>query len=100
MLDKCASAMIKLFHDGGPYHIETSPLIYRANQWSGFYIIGNSVMKDLTKRNQERNNAQKLKFPIKDFFSKCDQIRRKLWIWSPLLKKSLMEKFIFYAVRS
>ena len=30
-----------------------------------------------------------------DFFSKCDQIRRKLRIWSHLLKKSLMENFIF-----
>ena len=25
--------------------------------------------------------AQKIKIPIKDFFSKCDQIRRKLRIW-------------------
>ena len=36
-----------------------------------------------------------MKFSIKDFFSKCDQIRRKLRIWSHLLKKSLMENFIF-----
>ena len=26
--------------------------------------------------------AQKLKFSSKDFFSKCDQIRSFLWIWS------------------
>ena len=39
-----------------------------------------------------------MKFSIKDFFSKCDQIRRKLRIWSHLLKKSLMENFIFCAV--
>ena len=32
---------------------------------------------------------QKMKFSIKDFFSKCNQIRRKLWIWLHLLKKSL-----------
>ena len=32
-----------------------------------------------------------MKFSIKDFFSKCDQIRKKL-------KKSLMENFIFHAV--
>ena len=32
-----------------------------------------------------------------DFFSKYDQIRRKLWIWSQLLKKCLMENFIFCA---
>ena len=36
-----------------------------------------------------------MKFFIKDFFSKCDQIRRKLRIWSYLLKKSFMENFIF-----
>ena len=36
-----------------------------------------------------------MKFSIKDFFIKCDQIRRKLRIWSHLLKKSLMERFIF-----
>ena len=41
---------------------------------------------------------KKMKFSIKDFFSKCDQIHRKLRIWSHLLKKSLMEKFIFFAV--
>ena len=34
----------------------------------------------------------------KDFFSKCDQIRKKLRIWSHLLKKSLMENFIFCAM--
>ena len=37
-------------------------------------------------------------FSIKDFFSKCDQIRRKLWIWSHLVKKLLLEKFIFCEV--
>ena len=42
--------------------------------------------------------AQTMKFSIKDLFSKCDQIRRKLRIWSHLLKKSLIENFIFYAV--
>ena len=39
-----------------------------------------------------------MKFSIKDFFSKCDQIRSKLRIWSHLLKESLMENFIFCAV--
>ena len=27
--------------------METSPLICRANQWTGFFMTGNSVMKDL-----------------------------------------------------
>ena len=39
-----------------------------------------------------------MKFFTKDFFSKCDQIRKKLRIWSHLQKKSLMENFIFCAV--
>ena len=39
-----------------------------------------------------------MKLSIKDFFSKCDQIRSSLRIWSHLLKKSLMENFIFCAV--
>ena len=42
--------------------------------------------------------AQKMKFSIKDFFSKCNQIRSFLRIWSHLLKKSLMKNFIFSAV--
>ena len=35
---------------------------------------------------------------IKDFFSKCDQIRNFLRNWSYLLKKLLMENLIFCAV--
>ena len=38
------------FHDGGPYHIENSPLICYANQWTGFYMIGTSVMKELIEK--------------------------------------------------
>ena len=46
----------------------------------------------------EEVTAQKIKFSIKDFFSKCEQIRSFLRIWSHLLKKSVMENFIFCAV--
>ena len=45
-----------------------------------------------------RFNVQKGKFSIKNFFSKCDQIRRKQRIWSHLLKKSYIEKRLFYTV--
>ena len=38
------------------------------------------------------------KFSIKNFFNKCDQIRRKLRIWSHLVKKSLNKQFIFCTV--
>ena len=41
------------------------------------------------------NTAQKEKFSIIDFFSKCDQTRWKLRIWSHLLKKSFMDNFVF-----
>ena len=46
----------------------------------------------------QKNTAQKMKFSIKDSFSKFDQIRSNLRIWSNLLKKSLMENFIFCVV--
>ena len=39
--------------------------------------------------------TQKLKFPIKDFFSKCGQIRSFPRIWSHLLKKILNGKLHF-----
>ena len=47
---------------------------------------------------QNSHTAPKKKFSIKDLFSKCDQIRLNLRTWSRLLKKSLMENFIFCAV--
>ena len=39
-----------------------------------------------------------MKFSMKDFFSKCDQIHSFLRIWSHLLRKSFMENFNFCAV--
>ena len=33
-------------YDGDRYHTETSPLICGANQWTGFYMITASVMKE------------------------------------------------------
>ena len=47
------------------------------------------------KKSVLHNTAQKMKFSIKDFFSKYDQIRRKLQILSHLLKASLMENLFF-----
>ena len=43
-----------------------------------------------THARKKEYTAQKMKFSIKDFFSKYDQIRSFLQIWSHLLKKSLM----------
>ena len=44
------------------------------------------------------HTTQKMKFSVKDFFSKYGQIRWKMQIWSHVLKKFLMESFIFCAV--
>ena len=57
--------------------------------------IGDFHVKSI---NWHNITAQKMKFSIKGFFSKCDQIRSFLQIWSHLLKKSLMENFIFSLV--
>ena len=40
-----------------------------------------------------------MKFTIKDFFKKCDQIRSFQRIWSRLLKKYFVENFIFCAMQ-
>ena len=37
---------------------------------------------------------KKMKLPIKDFFSKYDQVCIFLWIWSHLQRKSLMKNFL------
>ena len=44
------------------------------------------------------HTTHNMKFSIKNFFSKCDQIHSFLRNWSHLLKKSLTENFIFRAV--
>ena len=53
------------------------------------------IQKSLT---QTDITAQKKTFSIKGFFCKCDQIRRKLQIWSHLLKKSLMKNLVFFGL--
>ena len=49
--------------------------------WSQSYLI--SVIEQTLHKN----------FFVKDFFSRCDQIRSFLKIWSHILKKSLMKNF-------
>ena len=60
--------------------------------------LRNRLLKNLKYMEASPVTEQKIKFSIKDFFSKCDQIRKKLRIWSHLLKKCFMENFIFCAV--
>ena len=59
------------------------------------------ISQNRQNRHKLRINAyftlQKMKFSIKNFFSKCDHIRSFLRIWSYLLKKSFMENFNFCA---
>ena len=64
------------------------------------YVVQNENMAYPPSNWIEGKNitAQKMKFSIKDFSSKCDQIRSFLRTWSHLLKKSLMEEFILCTV--
>ena len=50
-------------------------------------------------RGNRRSTAQRMKFSVKDFLNKCEQIRSKLQICSHLLKKFLTENFIFCVVQ-
>ena len=76
------------------------------NEWLTFMSNNNRIRSKLTNgknsyfvtNNESSDTRQKMKFSIKYFFSKCDQIGSFLRIWSHLLKKSLIENFIFCAV--
>ena len=43
-----ANSVDLFFYAGDPYHVETSPLVFSSNQWTGFLMIRTSVMKVLT----------------------------------------------------
>ena len=58
--------------------------------WITAFLLSCKIFSTIT--------AQKMRFSIKDFFIKCEEILRKPRICSHLLKKSLMENFIFCAV--
>ena len=52
-------------------------------------LLGVTIDSNLTFENDiNSTTAQKMKISTMDFFSKCDQIRRKLRISSHILKKS------------
>ena len=62
---------IYLFHDRGPYHIETSPFISRAYQLIGFHERGTSPMKELilvSKLRQYSKMNTAFKFTFKYYF--------------------------------
>ena len=56
------------------------------------------VSKSSVKYFVKKCTAQKMKFSIRNFFRKCDQIRSFMQIWSHLLKKFLMGNFIFLCI--
>ena len=56
-------------------------------------------MKKTFRLHFQYDTTQKMKFSIKYFFSKCDQIHSFERIWPHLLKKSLMENLIFCTVQ-
>ena len=62
--------------------------------------LHSNIFKQILSERQtfKRRTAQKVKFSINDFSSKCDQIRSFLRIWSHLLEKSLMENFFLCSV--
>ena len=39
---------------GGPHHKETSSLVCSANQWTGFYIKGTTLMKEVKTVRKKR----------------------------------------------
>ena len=47
MTDENDLYVFQPFHEGGRYRIETSPVIFGANQWTSFYMITTSDMKGL-----------------------------------------------------
>ena len=69
--------------------------IFSLAQYLGFMNI---IWLTLLSYYLEVNTAQKMKFSIEDFFTKCDHTRGKLRVWSNLTKKSLMRNSIFCAV--
>ena len=66
----------------------------------GIYAKYFSICEAETRPYFEENTTQKMKFSSKGFFNKYDKIPSLLRIWSHLLKKSLMENFIFCVVEA
>ena len=42
-----------LFHNGGPYNIDISPLLYKRNQYTSFYMIGTFIIKKLRPESEK-----------------------------------------------
>ena len=87
----------RLFHVSPQFPFITSEMELdyyhqKLNKCVTYRVIERLNTQDLRKLEKFK---KKLKFYIKGFFIKCDQIPWKLRIWSHLLKKFFMENFIF-----
>ena len=90
----CSVKYIKnMFKNIHPW-AEASVTVSLHFKWIGIYQFLISYSKKL-----RYHCTSKMKFSIKDFLRKCDQIRKKIRSWSHLLKKSIIESFIFCAVQ-
>ena len=54
---KSKDTSLKLFHDGVHYHIETSLLICRTNEWTGFCMIGTSFIQEIKTKTWDQNSS-------------------------------------------
>ena len=70
------------------YHMKLTKYSMTIQQCSNFSRVSYTV----------QYTAQKIKFSIKGFLSKCEQMQNFLRIFLHLLKESLMENLIFWAV--
>ena len=52
--------------------METSPLIFRENEWTGFYMITASIIKELKQNDLDTNFHNSLDFP---YFHSNDYLR-------------------------
>ena len=69
--------------------------IFRMWEFTAYILINATDTRSSTfSWNKVISTARKMKFSVKDFFSKRDQIRTFLQVWPHLLKKSLTENFI------
>ena len=79
-------------------HLELSIMLFCIFKFCLISNYSNSVLYCVFCFFRLIHTAQEKKFSITDFFSKSDQISRKLRTRSNLLKKSVMEDFIVCAV--
>ena len=56
---------------------EFEAIFKKYEEMSNLINVELAVPRTVQRQTMQSNTAQKMKFSIKDFFSKCDQIRRK-----------------------